>query len=153
MCSSAIRCCAAAASAPRARGCAKARCCRVPTRGASGSCRATCSRHAFGGASGYVQFVSHGGAIVVPGGQGATPKIAPDARDLAIAASGSGRQFSDRTVKGTHLRVLTVGIDAPSSSAPGATGSTRASGAAATPGGAAQSGGTPVGGAAVRREP
>ncbi len=63
----------------------------------------------FGGASGYVQFIARGGAIVVPGGQGSTPRIAPDARDRAIAASGAGRALSDRTVKGTHLRVLTVG--------------------------------------------
>ena len=68
----------------------------------------------FGGASGYVQFVSHGGTIVVPGGQGSTPKITPDAREKAIAASGRGEQLSDRTVKGTHLRVLTVGVTAPS---------------------------------------
>jgi two-component system sensor histidine kinase MprB len=64
----------------------------------------------FGGASGYVQFVSHSGAIVVPGGQGSTPQITPDAREKAIAASGRGEQLSDRTVKGTHLRVLTIGV-------------------------------------------
>jgi two-component system sensor histidine kinase MprB len=98
----------------------------------------------FGGASGYVQFISHSGAIVVPGGQGATPKIAPDARDQAIAAHGSGRQLSDRTVKGTHLRVLTVGIDVPSSAASAAAGSTGASGAAPA------SGGAPAAGADVR---
>jgi two-component system, OmpR family, sensor histidine kinase MprB len=66
----------------------------------------------FGGASGYVQFISNSGSIVVPGGQGSTPRIAPNARDRAIAASGSGRALSDRTVRGTHLRVLTVGTPA-----------------------------------------
>ncbi|HEV2974917.1 MAG TPA: HAMP domain-containing sensor histidine kinase [Solirubrobacteraceae bacterium] len=66
----------------------------------------------FGGASGYVQFISNSGSIVVPGGQGSTPRIAPNTRDRAIAASGHGRSLSDRTVKGTHLRVLTVGTPA-----------------------------------------
>jgi two-component system sensor histidine kinase MprB len=66
----------------------------------------------FGGASGYVQFLSPSGSIVVPGGQGTTPRIAPSARDVAIATRGAGRSLTDRTVKGTHLRVLTVGTPA-----------------------------------------
>jgi two-component system, OmpR family, sensor histidine kinase MprB len=67
----------------------------------------------FGGASGYVQFVSAGGAITVPGGQGSTPEIALSGADRAIAARGVGRSLSDRTVKGTHLRVLTLGAGPP----------------------------------------
>jgi two-component system sensor histidine kinase MprB len=63
----------------------------------------------FGGASGYVQFLSSSGSLAVPAGQGTTPRIAPSARDLAIAARGAGRSLTDRTVKGTHLRELTVG--------------------------------------------
>jgi two-component system sensor histidine kinase MprB len=63
----------------------------------------------FGAASGYVQFVSATGAVDAPRGQGSTPQITPDARDRAIAASGTGRTLSDRTVKGTRLRVLTLG--------------------------------------------
>lgn len=63
----------------------------------------------FGGASGYVQFISPAGAIDVPGGQGSSPSIAANASERAIAARGSGRALSDRTVKGTHLRVLTIG--------------------------------------------
>jgi two-component system, OmpR family, sensor histidine kinase MprB len=63
----------------------------------------------FGGASGYVEFVAPAGTVQVPGGQSASPSIAPNAKDRAIAASGRGRAWSDRTVKGTHLRVLTVG--------------------------------------------
>jgi len=63
----------------------------------------------FGAASGYVQFVSKRGQIIVPGGQGSSPRIPSSARDRAIAAHGSGRALSDRTVKGTHLRVITVG--------------------------------------------
>jgi two-component system sensor histidine kinase MprB len=68
----------------------------------------------FGGAAGYVQFVSAKGAVDAPGGQGSTPQIPPSARDRQIAASGHGRALSDRTVKGTHLRVLTLGTAAAS---------------------------------------
>jgi two-component system, OmpR family, sensor histidine kinase MprB len=63
----------------------------------------------FGGASGYVQFISPQGTVEVPGGQGSSPAIVPSATDRAIAERGTGRALSDRTVKGTHLRVLTVG--------------------------------------------
>jgi two-component system sensor histidine kinase MprB len=63
----------------------------------------------FGAASGYIQFISPRGAVAVPGGQGATPQIAPSATDRAIASSGQGRALSDRSVRGTHLRVLTIG--------------------------------------------
>ncbi|MEA2209780.1 MAG: two-component system, OmpR family, sensor histidine kinase MprB [Solirubrobacteraceae bacterium] len=66
----------------------------------------------FGGASGYVQFLSESGSLVVPGGQGKTPRIVPSAHDRAIASRGAGRSLTDRTVKGTHLRVLTVGTPA-----------------------------------------
>jgi two-component system sensor histidine kinase MprB len=79
----------------------------------------------FGGATGYVQFVSATGAVDAPRNQGSTPKIPPDARDKAIATSGSGRALSDRTVKGTHLRVLTLGTRGPS----GATGASATRGA------------------------
>jgi two-component system, OmpR family, sensor histidine kinase MprB len=65
----------------------------------------------FGAASGYVQFISPEGAVEVPGGQGASPtKIAITAREGAIARTGSGRSVTDRSVKGTELRVLTLGI-------------------------------------------
>ena len=63
----------------------------------------------FGGASGYVQFISPQGAVAVPGGQGSSPAIALSASDRAIATTGRGRALSDRTVRGTHLRVLTIG--------------------------------------------
>ena len=66
----------------------------------------------FGGASGYVQFISAQGVLDVPGGQGSSPEIPPSATDRAIAARGTGRALSDRTVKGVHLRVLTVGSGA-----------------------------------------
>jgi len=65
----------------------------------------------FGGASGYVQFVAPDGGVHVPGGQGTSPTmIAPSARDRAIARRGSGSALTDRTVRGTKLRVLTEGI-------------------------------------------
>jgi two-component system, OmpR family, sensor histidine kinase MprB len=65
----------------------------------------------FGGASGYVQFVAPDGGVHVPGGQGASPaRIVPSARDKAIARRGSGSALTDRTVRGTRLRVLTEGI-------------------------------------------
>jgi two-component system sensor histidine kinase MprB len=63
----------------------------------------------FGGASGYVQFITPQGKIAVPPGQGSSPRIPLDAADRAIAARGTGRALSDRTVRGSHLRVLTVG--------------------------------------------
>jgi two-component system sensor histidine kinase MprB len=65
----------------------------------------------FGGASGYVQFIAPDGAVRVPSGQGKAPAtIAPNAREQAIARAGRGSTLSDRTVRGTRLRVLTEGI-------------------------------------------
>ena len=67
----------------------------------------------FGAASGYVEFVSPGGRVYVPGGQGATRREIPlTASDRAIAARGAGSSVSDRSVGGTRLRVLVVGTGA-----------------------------------------
>jgi two-component system, OmpR family, sensor histidine kinase MprB len=67
----------------------------------------------FGAASGYVQLISPQGQLYVPGGQGASPtRIALSASDRALARSGSGSALTDRSVKGTQLRVLTVGTGA-----------------------------------------
>jgi two-component system sensor histidine kinase MprB len=66
----------------------------------------------FGAASGYVQFIAPNGTVDVPAGQGKSPQIAVSAADRAIAASGTGSALSDRTVKGTKLRVLTIGTGA-----------------------------------------
>ncbi|HXB66462.1 MAG TPA: HAMP domain-containing sensor histidine kinase [Solirubrobacteraceae bacterium] len=63
----------------------------------------------FGGPSGYVQFIDPTGAVDVPSGQGTSPTIAPDSAERTIAASGHGELLADRTVHGTHLRVLTLG--------------------------------------------
>ena len=64
----------------------------------------------FGAASGYVQLISPQGKLFVPGGQGTAPtQIALTAADRAIARAGSGASLTDRSVKGTELRVLTIG--------------------------------------------
>ena len=63
----------------------------------------------FGAASGYVQFIAPAGTVEVPAGQGASPQIAVTAGDTVIAAKGTGSALSERTVKGTKLRVLTIG--------------------------------------------
>jgi two-component system sensor histidine kinase MprB len=64
----------------------------------------------FGAASGYVEFISPEGRLFVPGGQGSSSrKIALTVSDRAIAAHGSGASFSERSVDGTKLRVLTSG--------------------------------------------
>jgi two-component system, OmpR family, sensor histidine kinase MprB len=64
----------------------------------------------FGAASGYVQFISPQGAVEVPGGQGTSPtRIALTSMDRTIASRGRGRSLTERSVKGTELRVLTLG--------------------------------------------
>ncbi len=65
-----------------------------------------------GGPSGYVQFVSPGGEVHVPGGQGPARTIPLSATDRHIASSGRGRSFSSRSVGGMQLRVLTLGTGA-----------------------------------------
>ncbi len=100
----------------------------------------------FGGAAGYVQFVSAKGSINAPSGQGSTPQIPPDVRDRQIAASGHGSTLTDRTVKGTHLRVLTLGVPASASTAAGASGARGGASAAGTgAAGAAPGAGGPAG--------
>jgi two-component system, OmpR family, sensor histidine kinase MprB len=63
----------------------------------------------FGAPSGYVQFIFSNGRVFVPGGQGKAPQIAVTAADRRIAKAGHGSELSDRTLKGTHLRVLIYG--------------------------------------------
>ena len=64
----------------------------------------------FGAASGYVEFISPAGTVFVPGGQGASShKIPATAGDRAIASTGRGSEYTERSVGGTELRVLTVG--------------------------------------------
>jgi len=61
----------------------------------------------FGGAAGSVQFVSANGTASNPPDE--NWPIPVDGRAKAIAASGTGRHFADMTVRGVHVRVLTVG--------------------------------------------
>src|SRR6266576_891603 len=64
-----------------------------------------------GAASGYVQFISPQGTVHVPGGQGSSPRRIPEmALDRKIAGRGSGSSLTDRSVNGTRLRVLTLGV-------------------------------------------
>jgi two-component system sensor histidine kinase MprB len=63
----------------------------------------------FGDAAGFVQQVAANGAIR-QGDADDSGSLPVGARARATAESGSGRYFSDVTVNGVHLRVLTVGI-------------------------------------------
>ncbi|HEV3230003.1 MAG TPA: HAMP domain-containing sensor histidine kinase [Solirubrobacteraceae bacterium] len=69
---------------------------------------AAASTAPFGGASGHVQFISPTGAVSEPPDESSS-YFAPTAAAKAIAASGQGRLYADMQVRGTHLRVLTVG--------------------------------------------
>jgi two-component system, OmpR family, sensor histidine kinase MprB len=62
----------------------------------------------FGGAAGYVQFVTPGGDVLRPAGE--RSRLPLDGEALTLAAEGQGQHFEDRWVGDTDLRVLTVGI-------------------------------------------
>ena len=64
----------------------------------------------FGGAAGFVQMISPGGAVRRPVQAPNTLRLPVDADAKAIAASGQGERLDDITVRGVHLRVLTVGV-------------------------------------------
>jgi two-component system sensor histidine kinase MprB len=64
---------------------------------------------AFGGASGTFTLFKRGGGTYVPQGQAYEIPSTPAIR--ALAASGHGRFFTNMRVKGTHIRVLAVGIE------------------------------------------
>ncbi len=83
-----------------------------PGNGPGGGRPTTVPPARFGGASGYVQFISPTGTVDVPGGQGSSPTIVPNGAERAIATRGRGELLADRTVRGTHLRVLTLGTGA-----------------------------------------
>jgi two-component system sensor histidine kinase MprB len=91
----------------------------------------------FGGAAGYIQFVSARGAVEAPGGQGSTPQIPPTAAERRIATLGRGSLIEDRTVRGTHLRVYTLGTSGVPTGGSGAGTGT----GAAVSGGSAAAGG------------
>jgi two-component system sensor histidine kinase MprB len=60
----------------------------------------------FGGASGYVQLIRPDGRILRPPGE--TRALPVDKRTLEIARTSEGRSYTDATVAGVHLRVLTT---------------------------------------------
>ena len=63
----------------------------------------------FGGPEGFQQLVLPSGQVIGrPGVEGAIP-VEPRAKE--IARTGSGSYFTDMTVSGTHLRVLTEALD------------------------------------------
>jgi two-component system sensor histidine kinase MprB len=63
---------------------------------------------AFGGAAGFAQVVSPSGSICR--GSTETLEIPSDPRAVALAKSGGGQYFTDKTVSGTHIRVMVSGI-------------------------------------------
>jgi two-component system, OmpR family, sensor histidine kinase MprB len=67
-------------------------------------------RHApaYGGAAGYVQFISTGGDVVRPADERGSLPAGREA--MAIAQAGSGSHFEDVHAGGEHLRVLTIGL-------------------------------------------
>jgi two-component system sensor histidine kinase MprB len=63
---------------------------------------------AFGGASGYVQFVTRAGEVVRPPDERGQLPVSKESRSIAL--NGSGSRFEDVHVDGDHLRVLTTGL-------------------------------------------
>jgi two-component system sensor histidine kinase MprB len=61
---------------------------------------------AFGGASGYVQLIQSDGRVLRPAGE--TAALPVDQRARTVARTGKGRYFSEATVGGVHLRLLTT---------------------------------------------
>jgi two-component system, OmpR family, sensor histidine kinase MprB len=62
----------------------------------------------FGGAGGYAQYVGADGDVITPPGGGRALPVG--AGTLALARAGRGSRLSDVTVRGTHLRVLTIAV-------------------------------------------
>ena len=67
-------------------------------------------RHApaYGGAAGYVQFITPAGDVVKPPDERGQLPAGKEARMVGV--SGSGTRFEDVHVDGEHLRVLTMGL-------------------------------------------
>ena len=63
----------------------------------------------YGGATGYVQLVTDGGAALPPPDV-PRPRVPVDETARRIARAGAGENLTDMTVDGTHLRVLTRGV-------------------------------------------
>ncbi|MEA2496021.1 MAG: two-component system, OmpR family, sensor histidine kinase MprB, partial [Thermoleophilaceae bacterium] len=67
-------------------------------------------RHApaFGGAAGYVQFITPDGTVQRPRDE--TGELPASAQARTLASSGDGQHFEDVSTGGAHLRVLTIGL-------------------------------------------
>jgi two-component system sensor histidine kinase MprB len=67
-------------------------------------------RHApaYGGAAGYVQFITSSGDVVKPPDESGALPAGPAARMVGV--NGTGTRFEDVHVQGEHLRVLTMGL-------------------------------------------
>jgi two-component system sensor histidine kinase MprB len=65
------------------------------------------SAPAFGGAAGFVQLITPSGSVCR--GTGEKLEIPADPRATALARSGSGRYYVDKSVAGTEIRVLVTG--------------------------------------------
>jgi two-component system sensor histidine kinase MprB len=63
---------------------------------------------AFGGAAGFAQVVTPIGSICR--GSTETLEIPADPRAVAVAKRGTGQYFTDKTVSGSHIRVMITGI-------------------------------------------
>jgi two-component system sensor histidine kinase MprB len=63
---------------------------------------------AYGGAAGYVQFITPDGDVVRPPDERGNLPAGEEARNVAV--NGSGTRFDDVHVGGEHLRVLTIGL-------------------------------------------
>lgn len=61
---------------------------------------------AFGGASGYVQFIRPNGSVLRPAGE--TQALPVDQRARGVASTGKGRYFTEARIGGVHLRLLTT---------------------------------------------
>jgi two-component system sensor histidine kinase MprB len=81
---------------------------RPPDRGRGGAFLPVPRPEPFGGPAGVEQLVLPSGRAVRRPGEGRALPVDSGARE--IARSGSGEQFADMTVNGTHLRVLTRAI-------------------------------------------
>jgi two-component system sensor histidine kinase MprB len=79
-------------------------------RGPGGPPDAGADERRYGGAAGFIQFVTPAGQVRRPGGSALKLPVSAGAK--AIAASGRGRAYSETHQRGVHLRVLTVGAGA-----------------------------------------
>ena len=64
----------------------------------------------FTGAGGFIQLLTRDGAVSKSAAEGSLPAIPPSKAARAIATRGAGRSLADVSVRGEHMRVLTVAV-------------------------------------------